>query len=101
NGHDSVIISSGYIPPESPLTAAKEKGELIENGNKVLVKADVEQIELSSHADQSELIKLIKTLKPKRTFLVHGDLEQARALSKKISDITHVEIPEKKERFVL
>ena len=101
NEDNSVIISSGYIPPESPLTAAKEKGELKENGDKVPVEANVEQIELSGHADQSELIKLIKTLKPKRTFLVHGDLEQARALSKKISDITHVEIPEKKERFVV
>ena len=101
NGHDSVIISSGYIPPESPLTAAKEKGKLIENGNKLPVKADVEQIELSSHADQPELIKLIKTLKPKRTFLVHGDVEQARALSKKISHMTRVEIPEKKESFVM
>lgn len=101
NEDNSVIISSGYIQPESPLTAAKEKGELIENGNKVPVKANVEQIELSGHADQSELIKLIKTLKPKQTFLVHGDLEQAQTLSKKISHVTHVEIPEKKERFVV
>jgi len=101
NEDNSVIISSGYIPPESPLAAAKEKGELIENGDKVPVKAKVKQIELSSHADQSELIKLIKTLKPKRTFLVHGDLEQAWALSKEISQVTYVEIPEKKGKIVM
>jgi len=101
NEDNSVIISSGYIPPESPLAAAKEGGELIENGNKVPIKANVKQIELSSHADQSELIKLIKTLKPKQTFLVHGDLEQAQALSKEISQVTHVEIPEEKREIVM
>ncbi len=101
NEENSVIISSGYIPPESPLTVAKEKGTLIENGEKTPVKADVEQIELSGHADQTELTTLIKTLKPHRTFLVHGDLEQARSLSKKISQTTKVEIPKKKETFAL
>lgn len=101
NKDNSVIISSGYVPPDSPLTAAKEKGELIENGKKLLVKAEVEQIELSSHADQSELIELVETLRPKRTFLMHGDLEQALALSKKVSHITRVEIPESKEEFLV
>ena len=99
--NNSIIIITGYIPPESPLNIAREKGELIENGIKVPVKADLKQIELSSHADQSELIKLVKTLKPDRTFLVHGEFEQAQALSKKISNITHVGIPEKKEEIIM
>mgnify|MGYP001043962252 CR=1 FL=1 len=101
NKNDSVIINSGYIPPESPFTMIKEEGELIENGVKVPVKADVEQIDLSGHADQAELVKLVKILKPNQTFLVHGDLEQARALSTKINMITNVEIPEKKETVIM
>jgi len=99
--NNAILINSGYIPPESPLNVAREKGELIENGIKVPVKADVKQIELSGHADQKELVKLVTTLKPNRTFLVHGDLKQAQALSQKISNITHAEIPQKKEEYIL
>lgn len=98
---NTVIINSGYTPPESPLKIAKEKGVLVENGNKILVKAQVEQIELSGHADQTELVRLVESLKPKRTLLMHGDFEQAQALSKKICHITCVEIPEKGETIVL
>jgi Cft2 family RNA processing exonuclease len=98
---NSVVINSGYLPPESPLKIAKEKGELIKKGKKIPVQAEVEQIELSGHADQRELIQLVRALKPKRTFLVHGELEQAQALSKKISGITEVYIPERKETIAM
>lgn len=101
NGDNSIIINSGYLPLESPLTMAKEKGKLVENGDEMPVEADVQQIEFSGHADQSELVKLVKALKPERTFLVHGDLEQAQALSEKISNMTRVEIPEKKQTIVV
>jgi len=95
--NSSIIINSGYLPPESPLKVAKEKGELIENGTKVPVRADVEQIELSGHADQVELVQLVETLKPKSTFLIHGELDQAQALAKELSGITEVYIPKIKE----
>lgn len=98
---NAVIINSGYIPPDSPLKIAKEKSVLVENGNKILVKAEVEQIELSGHADQTELIRLVESLKPQRTLLMHGGFEQAQALSKKICHITGVEIPEKGETIII
>jgi Cft2 family RNA processing exonuclease len=98
---NSVLISSGYLPLESPLRIAKEKGEIFGNGGKIAVRAEVDQIELSGHADQSELEQLIRTVKPQRTFLVHGETEQAYALSEKISGITEVHIPEKKESFAM
>jgi len=101
NEDDSIIINSGYLPPESPLKIAKEKGELVQNGHKISVQAEVEQIELSGHADQAELVQFVETLKPRRTFLVHGEPEQAKALSDKISDITEVYIPEKRETIVV
>jgi len=96
-----VVVNSGYTPPESPLKIAKEKGVLVENGNRILVKAEMEQIELSGHADQTELVRLVETLKPERTLLMHGDFEQAQALSKKICRITSVEIPEKSETIII
>ena len=40
-------------------------------------------------------VELIRQLKPKRTVLVHGDLEEAEALSKQVSELTEVSIPEK------
>ncbi|MEA2090390.1 MAG: MBL fold metallo-hydrolase [Thermoproteota archaeon] len=98
---NSVVINSGYLPPESPLKIAKEKRELIEKGNKISVQAEMKQIELSGHADQGELIQLVRALKPNRTFLVHGELEQAQALSEKISGITEVYIPEIKETIAM
>ena len=72
-----------------------------EKGKKIVVNADVEHVEFSGHADQKELIKLVKTLKPKQTFLVHGDLEQETALSKEIEEITRVEMPQKLDSFLI
>lgn len=97
-GEDSsVILTSGYLPPNSPLKLAKETGSFEYEGRTISVKAEVKQIELSGHADQRELVQLVRTLRPKRTILVHGELEQAQALSEKISEMTEVYIPEKGE----
>lgn len=98
NKANSVIVTSGYLPPDSPLKSAKENQYFkTADGEAVSVKADVQQIELSGHADQLELIQLIAKVKPERTLLVHGDLEQAEALSEKIGDMTEVYIPERNE----
>ena len=101
NENNSVIISSGYLPPQSPLAVAKEKGVLIDGTQEIPVKAEIKQIELSGHADQRELLQLIEALNPKKTFLVHGELEQAEALSKEISDTTEVHIPSPSEAYVI
>ena len=61
------------------------------------MQAEVKQIELSGHADQLELIQLISKVKPERTLLVHGDIEQAEAFSEKIQEMTDVSIPQKNE----
>jgi Cft2 family RNA processing exonuclease len=92
---NSIILTSGYLPPDSPLKQAKDDRSFTYEDKTITVNAEVKQIELSGHADQVELIELINTLRPKQTVLVHGDLEQAQALSEKISTITEVCIPEK------
>ena len=95
---NSVIVTSGYLPPDSPLKSAMENHYFkTADGETVSIKADVQQIELSGHADQLELIQLIAKVKPQRTLLVHGDIEQAEALKEKIGEMTDVCIPERNE----
>jgi Cft2 family RNA processing exonuclease len=101
NENNSILVSSGYLPPDSPLKKAKDKGVILENGNEKSVEAEIKQIELSGHADKKDLTKLVKTLEPKKTFLVHGDLEQAKSLSKEISDITEVYIPDQSDSIIM
>lgn len=94
---NTIIVTSGYLPPDSPLKLAKDKHYIKLDGEKYPVQAKIVQIELSGHADQLELVELVQSLKPKQTILVHGDLKQAEALSKKVSEYTKVSIPEKNE----
>jgi Cft2 family RNA processing exonuclease len=99
--NNSVLLTSGYLPPDSPLKSAKEERRFRNNGDEISVKAEIEQIELSGHADQLELVQMVEKLKPKRTILVHGDIEQAQALSEEIEEMTEVCIPEKGESIAI
>ena len=74
---------------------------VVNNGKSIHVNANVEQISLSGHADQKELTEFVKAVKPKQTFLVHGALDQAQALSEKISKYTDVQIPNKNESILI
>ena len=89
-------MTSGYLPPDSPLKLAKDKRYIKIDGEKFPVHAKIVQIKLSGHADQAELVQLIRYLKPKRTVLVHGDLKEVEALSKQVCELTEVSVPEKK-----
>lgn len=101
NEENSVIVSSGYVPKESPLSDAMSKDVIEEDGEKFPVRASVKQIELSGHADQNELVEFVKRVQPKKTFLVHGDIQQAEALQKVIGTLTEVTIPSKGEQFTV
>ncbi len=94
---NSVILTSGYLPPDSPLKTAKEEGFFKTEEDTITVNATVKQIELSGHADQNELVEIVSKLKPLRTVLVHGDLEQAELLAEKIGEMTDVCIPKQDE----
>ncbi|MCL1977726.1 MAG: MBL fold metallo-hydrolase [Candidatus Bathyarchaeota archaeon] len=97
--HNAVILTSGYLPPDSPLKTAKEEGFFKIEEETFTVKALVKQIELSGHADQNELVEIVNKLKPLRTVLVHGDLEQAEALAERIGEMTDVCIPQQDEEI--
>jgi Cft2 family RNA processing exonuclease len=98
---NTVIVTSGYLPHDSPLKLAIDKHYVKIDGERRPVQAKIVQIELSGHADQRELEELVQRLKPKRTILVHGDLKQAEAFSKQIEELTEVCIPEKNEAINL
>jgi len=97
NERNSVILTSGYLPPDSPLKTAKEEKFFKIEEDTYDVKALVKQIELSGHADQNELVEIVNKLKPTRTILVHGDIEQAELLSERIGEMTDVCIPQQDE----
>ena len=94
---NAVILTSGYLPPDSPLKTAKEESFFKIEEETFTVKALVKQIELSGHADQNELVEIVSKLKPTRTVLVHGDLEQAELLAERIGEMTDVCIPQQNE----
>lgn len=77
---ESLILFSGYLDEESPGSQIiKEmKNSLIPKiqleGVTREVKCDVKSYKLSAHVKKNEILKLIAQLKPRYTFLVHGDV---------------------------
>lgn len=77
---ESLILFSGYLDEESPgnqivkemqnnvFPKVKLEGVTRE------VKCDVKSYKLSAHVKKNEILKLIAQLKPRCTFLVHGDV---------------------------
>jgi len=96
---NAILINSGYLPEDSPLSEAKEKTVIKEKGRKFPVHATVKQIELSGHGDQYELAEFVKQVHPRKTFLVHGNPDQTEALAKRIDSLTEVVVPSKGESF--
>ena len=53
---NTIIVTSGYLPPDSPLKLAKDKHYIKVDAERYPVQAKIAQIELSGHADQRELV---------------------------------------------
>lgn len=85
------IIITGYQDEESPgrqllnlLESGTEK-TLTLNGCTIPVKCRVEQVGLSAHADQSEIMALLGRLSARRIFLVHGNPEVMEELGNELA----------------
>jgi metallo-beta-lactamase family protein len=76
-------------------------------GDPVRVRAEVLSLQgFSAHADQNELVSWVERLapRPRRIFLVHGELEAAEALGDRLRERlvgTQVDIPKQGEEFTL
>ena len=63
---NTIIVTSGYLPPDSPLKLAKDKHYIKIDGERYPVQAKIAQIELSGHADQRELMRASATVEAKK-----------------------------------
>nr|WKN36603.1 MBL fold metallo-hydrolase [Tunicatimonas sp. TK19036] len=75
-------------------------------GQNVPLKMQVRRIDgLSAHADKSELLQWTNTLRevPKRTFLVHGEIESSQAMKQSLEEKgwSNIHIPDYMEKHVL
>lgn len=75
-------------------------------GQNVPLKMQVRRIDgLSAHADKSELLQWTNTLRevPKRTFLVHGEIESSQAMKQSLEESgwSNIHIPDYMEKHVL
>ena len=62
----------------------------LDDGASVLAGCQVERYSLSAHADRDQLTELVKTVQPRKLFLVHGD----RDARKKLAASVRRQVPE-------
>ena len=83
---EGLIIITGYQDEEAPGRALLNLAEEAQSaapdqpppvlpldGLSIPVRARVERVGLSAHADQEEILRLLSALSPREVFLVHGD----------------------------
>lgn len=101
----NTILFAGYQTEGTRGRAIKDgANEVKVHGKYYQVKAEVKDISsLSAHADQSEMLNWLKNFdkKPKRIFLVHGELTSQETFRLKIEDELklNVAIPKQFEEF--
>jgi putative mRNA 3-end processing factor len=92
----TAVLMTGYQVPESNGRMLKDKGEIevltdesrrrspeeilgpVET-RRIKVKCEVDQFDLSAHADHAQLLKFIRGCKPKNVILMHSDQAQLMA----------------------
>ncbi|MGB3586682.1 MAG: MBL fold metallo-hydrolase [Tunicatimonas sp.] len=104
---DDTILFVGYQAKGTRGRRILDQEETIRIfGQNVPLKMQVRRIDgLSAHADQSELLHWVNTLKehPKRTFLVHGEVESAKVMQESLeaNGWSNVHIPDYQEQHTL
>ena len=100
---DSAVLLTGYQVEGTPGRQLLETNKIEVDGTLLDVKAHVEKFDFSAHADQSESLRAIKKLSPRKIVLVHGDEEVMPVFKKKIEEETGIEtiVPSLAERIKL
>ncbi len=81
NPRNAIVLVS-FQAPGSPGRRLLEEG-LMPDTNEPL-KARLEWIDLSSHADRKGLLKFIEKVKPTEVYIVHSDIDTARDFAKQV-----------------
>ncbi len=98
----NAIIFPGYTDEESPgrrLQELEPGDELKLEGQTVDVRAQVERVSLSAHADQPQLMQLVDHFRPRSVILVHGEPEAQNALGEELDAKCRVYTPTLGERI--
>ena len=116
NDPKTAILMTGYQVPESNGRLLKDKGmiEVLADSSRgrspeeilgpvemkrIKVKCEVEQFDLSAHADHEQLLKFIKGCKPENVVLMHSD--QPQLLAKDLEKDFNVIMPKTGQVFEL
>jgi len=87
----NLIAFSSYLDPCSPgyrmLKGGQRKISLF--GRRFVLRSQVAQYGLSSHISHKEILHMVETLKPRETFLVHGNQAGMDALAQEASSPIH------------
>ncbi len=107
NKSETIVLLAGYQAEGTRGRQLQEGADEIKlHGKYIPVKATIKTIQsLSAHADQSELIDWMRSIKniPEHVFLVHGEPTALDAFRVKIKDELHLKaiIPHLNESFTL
>ena len=96
-------------PGRALLDLAKQKDSTdrewtLNDETSVPMKCRVEDYRLSAHADRDQLTELVKKVKPRRLFLVHGDKDARKELSqsvRKTSPDVEVKLPKNGRKYTV
>jgi metallo-beta-lactamase family protein len=103
--HHNLVLLTGYQAEGTRGRALQDGAESLRmHGENVEVNARVATIQgLSSHADSDEIMRWIDTAerKPKKVFVVHGEVESAKTMAERIHKKygSQVTVPELKDSF--
>ncbi len=87
NDKKSSLFMTGFQVSETPGRVLLETGKININGVDVEVKMNVRKFDFSAHAAQSELLKTIDMLKPRKVVCVHGDADVSEIFVKQIESL--------------
>ncbi len=73
---DIRIIFTGYLVEDTPGRKLFETGIFSNGEDEFPIDAPMFRFDFSAHAGQGELIEIVRRLKPKKVFVVHGDKPQ-------------------------
>jgi putative mRNA 3-end processing factor len=67
------LILTGFQIPKTAGRYLVDTGRFVNDEMDLKLKMQVHQLSLSGHADRSELLRFVKTIRPKKVICMHGD----------------------------
>ncbi len=95
----STIVFVGYQAEGTPGREILEgKRKIVREDEEIEIGMEINRIRVSGHCDRNDLLRFIKTTKPKKVILVHGEKKKQEQLAEDLEDY-EVIIPKNKEEI--